>query len=339
MTAFVLKLIAGVCMAIDHLGIVLSYRNPAFSGEEYLAFRALGRVAFPLYCFLLVNGLEKTRSREKYLERMLLFTLLSQIPFSLALTHGNYMPGAAWGPLTLTLAREPRQLLLLGLAFALYAGGWACRPRKSWLYMGLCLAASCLRVTAGNIILLEGRGLSVMVTLSLGLGAACLLDGLLTRKQAYRWYQYLCWAGALGILGFVLLPEADYGLAGLVLILGLYLCRSSRFVQGAYVCLWSWWYFAVYFEYGFWVLLLFACCYGLCRKKVWLRGLVLGAFALVSLLLGGYSYGMNAYIICTALAAVPQWLYDGRRGPGSQLGFYLVYPVHLLLLGLAGLLL
>lgn len=232
MTAFVLKLIAGVCMAIDHLGIVLSYRNPAFSGEEYLAFRALGRVAFPLYCFLLVNGLEKTRSREKYLERMLLFTLLSQIPFSLALTHGNYMPGAAWGPLTLTLAREPRQLLLLGLAFALYAGGWACRPRKSWLYMGLCLAASCLRVTAGNIILLEGRGLSVMVTLSLGLGAACLLDGLLTRKHAYRWYQYLCWAVALGILGFVLLPEADYGLAGLVLILGLYLCRSSRFAQG-----------------------------------------------------------------------------------------------------------
>ena len=73
---------------------------------------------------------------------------------------------------------------------------------------------------------------------------------------------------------------------------------------------------------------------------MWLRGLVLGAFALVSLLLGGgYSYGMNAYIICTALAAVPQWLYDGRRGPGSRLGFYLVYPVHLLLLGLAGLLL
>lgn len=51
MTAFVLKLIAGVCMAIDHLGIVLSYRNPAFSGEEYLAFRALGRVAFPCTAF------------------------------------------------------------------------------------------------------------------------------------------------------------------------------------------------------------------------------------------------------------------------------------------------
>ena len=65
--------------------------------------------------------------------------------------------------------------------------------------------------------------------------------------------------------------------------------------------------------------------------------LVLLCLALAVLLGGGYSYGMNAYIICTALAAVPQWLYDGRRGPGSRLGFYLVYPVHLLLLGLAGL--
>ncbi|MDR1665053.1 MAG: conjugal transfer protein TraX [Clostridiales bacterium] len=81
MPAFILKIIALATMLIDHTGAVF----PGFAPDW---FRTVGRASFVLFVFLIAESCRHTRSMEKYLFRLGLFALISQIPFSLAFGHG-----------------------------------------------------------------------------------------------------------------------------------------------------------------------------------------------------------------------------------------------------------
>ena len=76
MTGFALKLIAVISMLIDHTGDVL------YPGQLWL--RYIGRLAFPIYCFLLVEGFCHTRNLKNYMLRLLIFGIISEVPFDLA---------------------------------------------------------------------------------------------------------------------------------------------------------------------------------------------------------------------------------------------------------------
>lgn len=74
-----LKLIACVTMLIDHIGAVLC---------PMVGLRIIGRLAFPIYCFLLAEGSAHTRNPMRYGLRLALCMVLSELPYDLAIYGG-----------------------------------------------------------------------------------------------------------------------------------------------------------------------------------------------------------------------------------------------------------
>lgn len=91
-TGSTLKIIAIVSMLIDHIAAVISLSDSVAvhilsNRRLYLIFfsmRLIGRIAFPIFCFLLVEGFLHTHNVKKYAMRLFVFCILSEIPFDLA---------------------------------------------------------------------------------------------------------------------------------------------------------------------------------------------------------------------------------------------------------------
>lgn len=74
-----LKLIACFTMLLDHIGFALV---PS-SSPVFTVLRVIGRMAFPLYCFLLTEGVHHTGNAKKYLLRLVILAVLSEPIFDL----------------------------------------------------------------------------------------------------------------------------------------------------------------------------------------------------------------------------------------------------------------
>lgn len=75
MTSFVLKIIALLSMLCDHAGYIILGR---FSFMNYI-----GRLAFPIFAYLITEGYTHTSNLKKYFIRLILFGIISQIPYML----------------------------------------------------------------------------------------------------------------------------------------------------------------------------------------------------------------------------------------------------------------
>ena len=137
----VLKLIACVTMLIDHFGYGIVFHLPVPNVVDlYYICRIIGRLAFPIYCFLLVEGMRHTHEPRKYIVRLGIGILLSELPFD-ALVQGSIdwsnqsvMVTLALGAVMLLCMQKTEEKwmkVLLVLPFAILAelaksdyGGW-----------------------------------------------------------------------------------------------------------------------------------------------------------------------------------------------------------------------
>lgn len=75
MSSFVLKIIAIISMFFDHIGYLI------MGGSSW--FNYIGRFAFPIFAFQLSEGYTHTKNLYKYIFRLFVFAIISQIPFML----------------------------------------------------------------------------------------------------------------------------------------------------------------------------------------------------------------------------------------------------------------
>ena len=94
-----LKMLAIITMAIDHSAAMLypvidAMRIPFSLGGKmitlYWIMRKIGRLAFPIFCFLITEGYQHTRNKMRYGLRVLIFAIISEIPFNLLFSNNLF---------------------------------------------------------------------------------------------------------------------------------------------------------------------------------------------------------------------------------------------------------
>nr|WP_281417214.1 TraX family protein [Clostridium mobile] len=114
-----MKIIAVISMLVDHIAAVLILvgiyykfipyaENTAMYYSSnlktiYQLMRAVGRISFPIFCFLLVEGYVHTSNKKKYALRLFIFALISEIPFNLAFGNKIFIPASRLNNVFFTL--------------------------------------------------------------------------------------------------------------------------------------------------------------------------------------------------------------------------------------------
>ena len=177
-----LKVIAMISMVIDHVALYLMEHGTVLYGTM----RCIGRIAFPVFAFLIAEGFIHTRSRYRYFFTLLGFAVISEIPWYLLngadRTH-NVMFTLALGVATLMVLENLLQRsLVLGFLWTLGMAGLASWSGVDYEWRGILLIVILYLFNRHGHSFPYSRGMQFFCTLVLmihygGIGAvmACMI--------------------------------------------------------------------------------------------------------------------------------------------------------------------
>jgi len=246
LTSFAIKVIAIVTMLIDHCGAVFVERRlsiiketvPNYEGDPtYVALnitdgimRSIGRIAFPLFIFLLIQGFMHTRNRLKYAIRLGLFALISEVPFDMAFRNTYFT--MSYQNVFFTL--------FLGFLFMCVADFIYKKHIAPWLgYVSIVLNSVFIGFFCVMIVNTIGytkfnttpfANLGALVAVAVFAAITVIVEILVCRKKPFEELSRL----ALSITVLILLMfvagllYTDYNVGGVLAIAVAYACRESK---------------------------------------------------------------------------------------------------------------
>lgn len=153
-----LKYIAMLTMLIDHIGasgLIFKLLDINLSIRLYYISRIIGRISFPIYLFLLVEGFVHTKDIKKYIIRLAFFALISEIPFDMAfgigmfdIHHQNVMWSLLVCVIMLYMMRKYPDFSIVFVGIGCFIA-WICK--FDYLYIGP-LAVACMYLFRDRII-------------------------------------------------------------------------------------------------------------------------------------------------------------------------------------------
>ncbi|MDD3174664.1 MAG: TraX family protein [Herbinix sp.] len=310
-----LKLIAIFTMLIDHIGAAVIDKVLAAKGMYnldasdiqatqtflnnnivlyivYFIMRLIGRLAFPIFCFLLVEGFLHTRNRQKYAIRLAIFSLVSEIPFDLAIfgktidmSHQNVFFTLLIGLLVMIgfkavsdKKRDKKLLPAMVVAGAILIGCVVTYYVKGLIRIINIILTISKTTTASSIDIL-----TLIILTAIFSSIALLIYAVMNKKSSLK---ASVWFADLGVLA-----------AGMLL---------AELLKTDYS--------------GFGVLTI-AIMYGL--RKSYMKSMLGGCITLTILSFSEFTAFFDLILIR---------FYNGKRGINLKYIFYLFYPVHLFLL-------
>lgn len=240
MTGFTIKLIAIIAMLIDHVGAYFQ-----LSGSEIVPFqyaflmRSIGRLALPIFSFFLVEGYMKTSNLKRYVDRLHIFAVISQIPFAFLFSSQNYMLNEVfYNNFSFSYKFE----YLIFIAFIIFAyWKYICNEKfKTSLFLILfAYLIVPLKLEYNGYVLLSADNLNIMYELGISLIFMQMVN-LIELKLKKELYQKIILPIIILSISFYFMGTvANYNYNAIMLIMFIFLLRNDKTRQLVLIAVWA----------------------------------------------------------------------------------------------------